>query len=173
MEHRLPRKGTHLAASPKEYGDFNLRLEYQLTPGANSGVYVRVPADANHHRENSSLPPAGFEIQIIDDHARRAEPLKDYQYSASLYDIAPASPCVSKPAGSWNTLEINCAGQHVTVIHNGVKVVDADPMRYPLLKLRNTKGYLGLQSHNGTVHFRNVRLGSANRNRASSGSVSR
>ena len=63
--------------------------------------------------------------------------LKDYQYSASLYDIAGASPRVSKPAGEWNSLEIQCVGLHVTVVHNGVRVVDASPERFPLLALRN------------------------------------
>ncbi len=142
-----------------EYGDFRLELEYQLTDGANSGVYVHVPADGNHHRESASLPPAGFEIQILDDHAARyVGKLKDYQYCASLYDIAAAAPRVSKPAGSWNTLEIQCQGSHVIVIHNGVRVVDATPDKYPLLALRNTRGFLGLQSHNGTAQFRNIRL---------------
>jgi Domain of Unknown Function (DUF1080) len=146
----------------REYGDFRLELEYQLTDGANSGVYVHVPADGNHHRESASLPPAGFEIQILDDHAARyVGKLKDFQYCASLYDIAAAIPRVSKPAGSWNTLEIRCEGSHVTVVHNGVRVVDATPERYPLLALRNTRGFLGLQSHNGTVRFRNIRLESS------------
>jgi len=143
----------------REYGDFRLELEYQLTDGANSGVYVHVPADGNHHRDSASLPPAGFEIQILDDHAARyIGKLKDYQYCASLYDIAAAVPRVSKPAGSWNTLEIRYDGSHVTVVHNGVRVVDATPERYPLLALRDTRGFLGLQSHNGTVRFRNIRL---------------
>ncbi|HEV8068398.1 MAG TPA: DUF1080 domain-containing protein [Planctomycetaceae bacterium] len=144
--------------SSREYGDFRLVLEYQVAEGANSGVYVHVPADGNHHRERSSRPPAGFEIQILDDHASRYAGLKDYQYSASLYDIAGALPRVSKPAGEWNTLEIQCVGLHVSVIHNGVRVVDARPERFPLLALRNRQGYLGLQSHNGVVRFRNLKI---------------
>jgi len=144
--------------SNREYADFRLELEYQVSDGANSGVYIHVPADGNHHRDQSSLPPAGFEIQILDDRAPRYAGLKDYQYSASLYDIAGAKPRVSKPAGAWNTLEIQCVGEHVTVIHNAVRVVDAQPDRFPLLSLRNTQGYLGLQSHNGIVRFRNIRI---------------
>jgi Domain of Unknown Function (DUF1080) len=144
--------------SSRQYGDFRLVLEYQVAKGANSGVYVHVPADGNHHRDRSSLPPAGFEIQILDDHASRYAGLKDYQYSASLYDIAGASPRVSKPAGEWNKLEIECVGLHVSVIHNGVRVVDTRPERFPLLALRNKQGYLGLQSHNGVVRFRNLQI---------------
>jgi hypothetical protein len=143
----------------REYDDFHLSLEYQVSPGANSGIYVRVGADGNHHRENEHAPPAGFEVQILDDRAPRYVGLKDYQYSASLYDIAGAKPHVSKQAGAWNTLEIDCVGAHVTIRHNGVRVVDAQPDGYPLLKLRNRRGFLGLQSHNGVVRFRNLCIG--------------
>jgi hypothetical protein len=154
-------KGHTWLRTARQYGDFHLSLEYQLSPGANSGVYVRVGTDGNHHRETSSAPPAGFEVQILDDRAPRYAGLKDYQFSASLYDIAGASPHVTKPAGEWNALEINCAGMHVTIRHNGVRVVDATPDRYPLLKLRNRSGFLGLQSHNGVVRFRKLRIGPA------------
>src|SRR3954467_12559195 len=45
----LPKKGAWLR-SDKQYDDFNLRFDYRVQPGANSGIYVRVPADGNHHR---------------------------------------------------------------------------------------------------------------------------
>jgi hypothetical protein len=151
-------KGHTWLRTERQYGDFHLSLEYQLSSGANSGVYVRVGVDGTHHRDAPSDPPAGFEVQILDDRAPRYANLKDYQYSASLYDIAGAKPRVSKPAGEWNRLEIDCAGSHVAIRHNGVRVVHARPDRYPLLKLRNLKGYLGLQSHNGVVRFRNLRI---------------
>lgn len=152
--------------SSRQFGDFRLALEYQVSAGANSGVYVRVPADGNHHRDRSTAPPAGFEIQILDDHAPRYSQLKDYQYSASLYDIAGARPRVSKRAGAWNTLVIECRGSHVTVVHNGVRVVDARPEQFPLLALRNTRGFLGLQSHNGVVRFRKLSIESLDPHKA-------
>jgi hypothetical protein len=154
-------KGHTWLRTTRQYGDFHLVLEYQVSPGANSGVYVRVGEDANHHRESATAASAGFEVQILDDRAPRYAGLKDYQFSASLYDIAGASSHVSKPAGDWNSLDIQCAGMHVTIRHNGVRVVDAAPDHYPLLKLRNRSGFLGLQSHNGVVRFRNLRIGPA------------
>lgn len=151
-------KGHTWLRTAQQYADFHFSLEYQVSPGANSGVYVRVGADGNHHRENTAAPPAGFEVQILDDHSPRYSHLKDYQFSASLYDIAGATPRVTKAAGQWNSLEIDCIGEHVTIRHNGNRVVNATPERYPLLKLRNKRGYLGLQSHNGVVRFRNLRV---------------
>jgi hypothetical protein len=154
------KKGPWLRTA-KEYGDFNLRFDYLVSPGGNSGVYVRVPEDGLHHRENDTLPPAGFEVQLLDDAAEQYRTLKDYQYSASVYDIAGAEPRVSKPAGEWNTLELNCRGQHVTTVHNGRIVTNITAETHPLLALRKTEGYLGLQNHSTVVKFRHVRIGPA------------
>lgn len=158
--HGLKKKGPWLR-SVKEYGDFNLRLEYRVDAGANSGIYVRVPANGNHHRDNKNEPPAGFEVQILDDSAKKYANLKPYQFSGSVYDIAGADPKVSKPAGHWNTLEINCRGQRITTVHNGRVIVRVTPKSHPAIELRSTKGFLGLQNHGGGVSFRKIRIGPA------------
>jgi len=145
----------------KQYGDFNLRFQYQVSPGGNSGIYVRVPADGKHHRDNKTLPPAGFEVQVLDDNAKKYSKLKDYQYCGSVYAIAGATDRVCRPAGQWNTMEINCAGQHITTIHNGVTIVDITPKSHPKLALRKLKGFLGLQNHSTVVKFRRLRIGPA------------
>ncbi|MFO1045375.1 MAG: DUF1080 domain-containing protein [Planctomycetaceae bacterium] len=147
--------------SVSEYGDFDLRLEYRLSTGGNSGVYVRVPKDGNHHRENDKFPAAGFEVQILDDAAPQHLKLKDYQYSASIYDIAGANPRVSRVPGEWNTLEINCHGGRVTTWHNGYQVTDVNSTESPLLALRSVSGFLGLQNHSTVVKFRDIRIGPA------------
>jgi hypothetical protein len=140
--------------SLKEYGDFNLRLEYKLRPSGNSGVYVRVPADGNHHGDG-----AGIEIQVLDDHAERYKDLKPYQYTGSLYAIVAADPRVSKKPEEWNSLEIDCSGTRYRVLHNGVIVVNADEQSAAELSGRRTNGFLGLQNHSEEVWFRNIRLG--------------
>lgn len=156
----LKKKGPWLR-SLKEFGDFNLRLEYRVDEGANSGIYVRVPTNGNHHRDNEKQSPAGFEVQILDDAAKKYAKLKPYQYCGSVYDIQGANPKVCKPAGHWNTLEINCHGQNISTVHNGVVIVRVTPEMNPLIKLRKTEGFLGLQNHGGGVAFRNLRIGPA------------
>lgn len=147
--------------SANEYGDFNLRFEYQVSTGGNSGVYVRVPKNGNHHRANDQEPPAGFEVQVLDDAAPQYAKLKDYQYCGSVYDISGASKKVGRPAGEWNSLEINCRGNNITTSHNGVVIVDVKPETHELIKLRQEKGFLGLQNHSTVVRFRNLRVGPA------------
>jgi hypothetical protein len=144
-----------------EYGDFDLRLDYRVSNGGNSGVYVRVPKDGNHHRDNDTQPIAGFEVQVLDDTAPQHANLKDYQYSASIYDFTGADPRNSRPLGEWNSLEINCRNQHITTWHNGRCVTNVTDEDVPLLGLRSTKGFLGLQNHSTVVEFRNVRVGPA------------
>ncbi|WP_397569875.1 DUF1080 domain-containing protein [Schlesneria sp. T3-172] len=147
--------------SADEYGDFNLRLDYLVSKGGNSGVYVRVPADGNHHRDNDTQPAAGFEVQILDDTAPEHAALKDFQYSASIYDFVGADPRNSRPLGEWNSLEINCLGQKITTWHNGVQVTNISAEELPHLALRSVKGFLGLQNHSTVVGLRHVRIGPA------------
>ncbi len=142
--------------SQEQVGDFNLRLQYKLKPGGNSGVYVRVPSDGRHHGEG-----AGLEVQILDDASPRYRDLKPYQFSGSLYAIAPARPGTARPAGEWNSLEINCRGRHYRVRQNGQIVIDTSDRQFPELAERLVHGYLGLQNHSETVWFRQIRLGPA------------
>jgi hypothetical protein len=142
--------------SAAQYGDFNLRLDYRVNTDGNSGVYVRVPSDGNHHG-----PKSGLEIQLLDDDAPRHASLKPFQYSSGLYDIIGPSQRVSRPAGQWNSIEINCRGQHYTITHNGIPVIDTDDTRSPLLAERLTAGFIGLQNHGSRAWFRNIRIGDA------------
>lgn len=149
----LEKKGPWLR-SREQFDDFNLRLEYKVKPGGNSGVYVRVPESGAHHGAG-----AGVEVQILDDHHPRYATLKPYQFCGSLYKIAPAVEHVTLPAGRWNQLEIDCRGDRYRVYQNGVLIVDADAERFPELAERLKRGYLGLQNHGGGVWFRRMRIG--------------
>jgi hypothetical protein len=151
-------RGTWLR-SVEQFGDFNLRLEYAVTPRGNSGIYVRVPADGAHHRADPTLPQAGFEVQVLDDSGH--DNLKPFQYAGSLYALSPATEHVGRAAGEWNTLEINCRGRRVKVRHNGVIVVNTNTLAEPRLDLRQRTGYLGLQNHESVVRYRNLRIGPA------------
>jgi hypothetical protein len=152
-------KGTWLR-SRQQYSDFNFRFEYKLKPGGNSGIYVRVPADGAH-REGG-----GVEVQLLDDAAERYRDIKPGQYSGSVYLVAPATQHVARPAGEWNTMEIDCVGTSYRITHNGVVIVDASAREFPELAQRFTTGYLGLQNHSEEVWFRNLRIGPPQSNSA-------
>jgi hypothetical protein len=139
--------------SREQFADFDLRLEYRLRAGGNSGVYARVAEGGAHRR-----PGEGVEIQILDDADARYRDLEPSQFSGSVYAIAPATERVSRPAGEWNTLEIDCKGTTYRITHNGVVILDAGEERFPALGERRRSGFLGLQNHSEEVHFRRIRV---------------
>ena len=120
-----------------------------------SGVFLRVPKNGEHRGRGDS----GVEFQILDVHDKRYRDLKAFQYAGSVYAIAAASPHVGRPAGLWNTLEINCRDTFYEVVHNGISVLEADSAGFPQLGDRRLMGFLGLQNHSEPVRFRNLRIG--------------
>jgi hypothetical protein len=138
----------------KEYGDFEIRLEYKVPKAGNSGVGLRSPMEGD---------PAyvGMEIQLLDDGADEYKKLKPSQYTGSIYDVVPPSQRVTKGPGEWQTIHIRANGRQVMVEVNGTKIVDAnlDDHKDQFEKhpgLKRDKGHLGLQSHTGRVEFRNI-----------------
>jgi hypothetical protein len=88
----------------REFEDFNLTLETRLTPGGNSGVYVR----------------GLFEVQVADTYGR---PLDPHNMGAVYSRITP-SESAEKPPGEWQTMDITYVDRHVTVVLNGKKIID-------------------------------------------------
>jgi hypothetical protein len=148
----------------KEFTDFELRLEYKMPPGGNSGVALRSPLAGD---------PAysGMEIQLLDDNDPRYANLQKWQYTGSIYGVVAPSKRVVKPAGEWNAIDITAKGRQITVVLNGEKIVDANlndhaervkedkEKKLPAHPgIARTGGHLGLQSHDGRVEFRNIAI---------------
>ena len=144
----------------KEYSDFVFRFEFKLTPGANNGVGIRTPLEGNAAYE-------GMEIQILDDRDPKYKDLHPYQAHGSIYGVVPAKRDHLKPVGEWNSEEITAKGRQITVILNGVTIVDADVDKasengtidggkHPGLK--NTTGHIGFLGHGDVIEFRNLRV---------------
>lgn len=150
--HCSGKKGSWLRSDEK-HGDFSLRLQYRIQPNGNSGIYVHVPADGNHHGKD-----AGFEVQILDDHAEKFKNLRPDQFAGSIYGVKGTSQHVGRPAGEWNELELIVRGKGCRVIHNGVEVLTASEADTPLLAERLAEGFLGFQNHGGKVWYRYIRI---------------
>jgi hypothetical protein len=139
----------------KEFGDFELRLQFKLSPGANSGVALRAPMKGD---------PAytGMEIQILDDKHPSYKGLQSWQHTGSIYDVVAAAKIVNKPVGEWNSYVITCKGSKVKVVLNDEVLVDADLADYYEKKaekhpgIKREKGHIGFQEHGGIVEFRNI-----------------
>ncbi len=144
--------------SSRTYDNYVLRLEYNLPPRGNSGIFQRAPITGRCSR-------IGFEIQLLDDYSFYGQ-LRPAHHTGSIYDGVAPEVRVPTPAQTWNAIEVHCEGQRIRTTLNGVELYDVrldDPglvidERIRPLAHRQTRGFIGLQDHNHEVRFRNVRL---------------
>lgn len=134
-------KGASLATA-KDYGDFEMYVDWKIEKAGDSGIYVR------------GTP----QIQIWDPTAAEQNAVG----SGGLFNNAknPSKPTkkADKPVGEWNTFWIKMVGDKVWVKLNGEMVVDGvvlenywekDKPVYPT-------GQIELQNHGNTLYFKNI-----------------
>jgi len=143
-----------------EYGDFNLRFEFQLTPGANNGLGIHTPLEGD-------AAYVGKELQILDNTASKYDDLEGYQFHGSVYGVIPAKKGFLKPVGEWNEQEVIVKHPKIKIILNGAVILEGDYLEaskngtldqkeHPGLK-RN-RGHIGFLGHGDVVHFKNIRI---------------
>lgn len=132
--------------------DFELRFEWKVSKGCNSGVYYR---------------PGQYEYQVLDN-VNSPYGENPRQAAASLFfGVAPARDA-TRPLGEWNEARIVCKGTVIQHWLNGEKVIDfdyTDPRWKTELELLRVRGanlaargaYLRLQDHGADVWFRHLR----------------
>jgi 3-keto-disaccharide hydrolase len=147
-----------------QYGDFDLRFEWKISPQGNSGMMYRVSQEAD---------PAyytGPEYQIVDNVGTEDGANPDTS-AASLYALYAPSKDATKPAGQWNEARIVVEGNHVEHYLNGEKVIEYElgsddwNQRVAASKFaewkkfgKNRRGYLDLQDHGNEVWYRKMRI---------------
>lgn len=124
----------------REFEDFNLTLEVNIPKGSNSGVYLR----------------GIYEVQVQDSHGK---PVNAHNMGAIYSRITP-TVAAEKPAGEWQTLDITLVDRHVTVVLNGTKIVDNEPLAGctggALWSDESRPGPIYLQGDHGPVSYRNL-----------------
>lgn len=133
------------------FADFTLRLEYNLPPDGNSGVYLRAPREGH-------ISAIAMEIQLLDDDHPHYTKLKPFQYTGSIYGVVPGERGHTKPPGEWNRMQIKCEGPWVSVWTNAALVAHGNMDHEEKLKSRPRSGYAGLQNHHSTLTFRGIAI---------------
>ena len=149
-------EGSRWIATKETFDDFELELEFKVSPDGNSGVFLRMPLEGKPATD-------GMEIQIADDYAPRYVEKGVIKHTGALYGIQPPSRQVSRKAGQWQKMRILCAGRRVEVFLNDRQVIDVDLDAYPELSkdrpgMTRTGGHVGLQNHKSPIEFRNIRI---------------
>lgn len=149
----------------KQYENFDLYLEWKVSPQSNSGVFIHVQEGLT-----DAIYESGPEYQLIDDKGW-PEKLDAAQYSGANYAMQATVNAKVKPIDEWNTTRIVVRNPHVEHWLNGKKVVEydlwsdewkaqkaagkwADSAHYGEAK----SGHIGLQDHGGLIMFRNIKI---------------
>ncbi len=159
------RCGGYMLIHEKPWDNFVLSLDFKISKGCNSGVFVRTfPLEP---RPGKDVGFNGIEVAIDDTTGA------GFHDTGALYDLVKPAKNAMKPAGEWNHVVITCDKDRITVELNGEKVtrMDLDEWKEPNRRPDGTphkfdvaykdhprKGYVGFQDHGKPCWFKNVKL---------------
>ena len=156
----LTAKGGGDIVTHDQYGAFELKIDFKISPKGNSGVMFHV------QETEQKAWRTGPEIQV-QDHAQG----KDPQKAGWLYQLYKTDVDTANPAGEWNTIHILITPEKCEHYMNGTKyfeyvkgsedwnkrVAASKFSKYPSFG-KPTRGHICLQDHGNVVHFRNVKI---------------
>ena len=130
-------EGGHLVTT-QSYANFELELEFFVSPDANSGVFIRCPDPED------IAAGTCYEVNIFD-----TRPDQSYRTGGVVNFVEPAT--ILYTGGRWNRYYIYANGTNLRATLNGEDMYDIEDSTY-------ADGYITLQFGMGTVMFRNVRI---------------
>jgi len=148
-----------------QFGNFELALDWKLSPGGNAGVFYRGTEEYDH------IYWSAPEYQLLDD-AGHPDGKSRLTSAGADYALYPSPAGVVKPANEWNSSLIVIKGDTVQHWMNGQKLLEyvlGSPDWQAKVKASKfvayphygtaPKGYIGIQGdHDGTLSIRNVRI---------------
>jgi hypothetical protein len=157
--------GGDLVYYRETFQNFELGLQWKISPGGNSGIFYLVKDET----ENISWR-TGIEMQVLDNEGHRDGQIKTHR-AGSLYGMVAADPETARAPGEWNDVLLRVKDNRIEHWLNGVKVVSiergsdkwnalaaaskfADMPDYGKVE----EGYLVLQDHGDPVWYRNIRV---------------
>jgi hypothetical protein len=149
------------------YGDFDLKLEWKISPGGNSGILFYIQEDTAKYKNTYNTGP---EMQVLDSDHNHDGKIHTHR-AGDLYDLIASSSEPVKPVGEWNQVEIYSKDGSLKFFLNGVNIVTTtmwdDHWREMIAhsKFRNWhdfgvahEGKISLQYHDFPVWFRNIKI---------------
>jgi hypothetical protein len=150
----------------EEYDNFDLKLEWKIDTGGNSGIMFYVHEDTAYHRPYWTGP----EMQILDNERHPDRKFPKHR-AGDLYDLISCSKETVKPALEWNQVEIKSLNGKLDFFLNGENVVSTTMWDDNWNKMIAAskfkqwpgfgtfkKGRICLQDHGSNVWFRNVKI---------------
>jgi hypothetical protein len=103
-----PHKNYGNLRTEREFEDFNLTLEVRVPKDGNSGIYLK----------------GLYEVQVADSFGAALDP----HNMGAVYSRITPTVSAEKPAGEWQTFDITLVDRHVTVVLNGKKIINNQPL---------------------------------------------
>src|ERR1700749_3020538 len=157
--------------SKDTYTNFDLTLEWAMSPAGNSGIFYNVQESTVHQSGNGNSPNwlDNFEFQLLDDiDFNDHEPRRS---AGSLYDLITPTNKHLKPVGEFNTARLLDDHGHVEQWINGEKVVEYELNSKEINDLiakskyrdnpnfaKSTSGHVMFQHHGQKVWLRNIQI---------------
>ena len=141
--------GGLLLFTETQYTDFVLRFDFQLTPGANSGIGIRYAPPFQ--------PLQDIEIQILDNSAKEYKDLDGKHRHGAIYSVAAAKPGHLRRVGQWNSQTIAVQGSRITVTLNGEVILDKRLDEFNLHPdMQRPRGHIAILGHGTPMKFRKI-----------------
>tara|TARA_R110002126_G_scaffold27665_14_gene92854 strand:+ start:11159 stop:15043 length:3885 start_codon:yes stop_codon:yes gene_type:complete len=151
-------------ATKDQFASFELRLDWRVSQGGNSGIMYHSTEDHTYPWETAP------EMQILDN-ARHPDGQNPMTSAGANYALHAPTVDASRPAGQWNSIRLVVRDDHVEHWLNGQKVVDytlwndewtvlvskSKFASMPDYGMRKT-GHIVLQDHGDVVEFRSIRI---------------
>ena len=149
-----------------EFENFDLKLEWKISPAGNSGTMFYVNEDTVKFKHSFESGP---EMQVVDNDGHPDGKIIKHQ-AGDLYDLISCSKKTVKPVGEWNEAEIKAVNGKLDLYLNGENVVSTTMWDDNWKKMiagskfkqwpgfgTFKKGKICLQDHGNMVWFRNIR----------------
>jgi hypothetical protein len=151
--------------SDRSYGDFELRIDWKITPGGNSGIFYR------GDESEPEIYRTAIEYQVLDNDRHPDGKNGRDRWASALYGLYAPDKIATRPVGEWNQTRIVVRDHHIEHWLNGEKVVDCQlgssdwKARVVASKFKDwpsfatlRSGVIGLQDHGDEVSYRNIRI---------------
>lgn len=129
------------------FEDFRLHIEFLIESDRNSGIYLR----------------GMYEAQVVDRDSR----MQGIQGPGAIFGQIEPTENAGLPGGQWQTYDLTLVDRHITVVLNGTKVIDNQPLTGPTAGAVFTNpaapGPIYLQGDHTSVRYRNISLAPVHR----------
>ena len=147
----------------RQYENFDLELEWKISPGGNSGIFYGVEESA------ATVWQSGPEMQVLDNAGYPGLDVRNH--AGANYALHACTVDATRPVGEWNEVRIEVHGRDVRHWLNGELVVEFERwtdewealvaaskfVEFPSYG-RAKRGHIALQDHGNRVWYRNLRI---------------